>query len=132
MKSSRQCNAPPIAAPGVLVRCAVLLAAVPVLAGCTPDKPTALATCEKETLRFYSDLGGDDFMIACMEAKGYRFEVLPEDCDGKSRMAKQQACYVPTEWFAALLDGLGRPSKPKSATQTKADPGTAPETPLSR
>jgi hypothetical protein len=67
-------------------------------------------------------------MIACMDAKGYRFEVLPADCDGKSRMARQPACYVPSGWLAGFFDGLGRPSKPKADVQTKpAAPGPKPE-----
>ena len=102
---------------------AALCAALLTVAGCTPDKPTAIAMCENETMRFYSGLGGDDFMIACMEAKGYRFEVLPEDCDSRTRMVRQPSCYVPIGWLAAFLDGIGRPANPKptaSNTDVKA------------
>jgi hypothetical protein len=110
-----------------LMKRAVLLAAAIAITGCTPDKKADLATCEKETLRFYSDSSGDDFTIACMDARGYRFEVEPSDCDGKSRMVRQAACYVPENWFAAFLDGLGRPSKPTPAAEAKpAPPETKP------
>jgi hypothetical protein len=100
---------------------AILLAAAMTIAGCTPDKKADLATCEKETLRFFSDSTGDDFMIACMDAKGYRFDVEPVDCNGKSRMSRQPACFVPENWLAGFLDGLGRPSKPKSSAEVKSD-----------
>lgn len=100
---------------------AVLLAAAITIAGCTPDKKADVAACDKETLRFFSGSTGDEFMVACMDAKGYRFDVEPADCDGKSRMARQPACYVPENWFAGILDGLGRPSKPAPKADVKSD-----------
>jgi hypothetical protein len=106
--------------PAAGVRPAALVAVALALGGCTPDKPAALATCERETMRFYSGSAGDDFTVACMEAKGYRFDVLPEDCDSKTRMARQPACYVPVGWLAAFLDRLGRPSNASSTAQSKA------------
>ncbi len=93
--------------------CGALLAAVQ-LAGCSRSKTADLAACERETMRFYSDSGGDDFMIACMDARGYRFDVEPADCDGKSRMARQPACYVQEGWLAEFVDRLGRSTKPAS------------------
>lgn len=57
-------------------------------------KIQALAACDQETLRFYSDLSGDDFLIACMEARGYRFDVTSTDCNSRGRMSKQAACYA--------------------------------------
>jgi hypothetical protein len=115
MSRSLQPTARPIRSTAAVVKSAALFAAMLAAAGCTPSKSSELATCEKETLRFYSDTTGDDFMIACMDAKGYRFDVEPADCDGQSRMARQQACYVPVGWLAEFLDGLNRPSKPSSA-----------------
>src|SRR3954469_9968813 len=118
MRQPRRPSSPSVAPPGITVNSAVLLAAVLGLAGCTPEKSADLATCEKETLRFFSGSAGDEFTIACMDAKGYRFEVLPADCDGKSRMARQPACYVPSGWLAEFFDGLGRRPKPKADGQT--------------
>ena len=81
------------------------------LLGCTPDKAHNTAACETETLRFYSVGSGDDFMIQCMGAKGYEFDVRPTECDSRTRMVMQQACYRPVGWGARLLDTIGWPSK---------------------
>jgi hypothetical protein len=127
MRERRQQRFPAAVSLGVVARAAALIAVTAGLSSCTPDKSADLATCEKETLRFFSGSAGDEFTIACMDAKGYRFEVLPSDCDGKSRMARQPACYVPNGWLAGFFDGLGRPSKSKADAQTRPPaPGTKP------
>jgi hypothetical protein len=120
MSSSRQQT--PTTPLGVYAKRVALFAAVSIIAGCAPDKASNVAACQKETLRFYSDSTGDDFMIACMDAKGYRFDVEPTDCDSKSRMARQSSCYVPEGWLAEFLDGLARPpAKPAPAAEVKSD-----------
>jgi hypothetical protein len=98
-----------------------MIAAAVTIAGCTPDKKADLATCERETLRFYSDSTGDDFMVACMDVRGYRFDVTPADCDGKSRMARQAACYIPSGFVAGWVDWLRRPAKQPPAADVKRD-----------
>jgi hypothetical protein len=104
-----------------MMRLTVLIAAASAMTGCTGDKQADVAACENETLRFFSDSHGDDFMVACMDAKGYRFDIEPVDCDGKSRMTHQAACYVPEGWLAGFLDEFGRPAKRTPTADVKSD-----------
>ena len=78
-----------------------------------PDKASDTRICEAETLRFYSVGSGERFMLECMNAKGYEFDVMPEDCESRTRMVMQPACYTPNTLGAKLLDRLARPSKHK-------------------
>src|SRR4051812_6328046 len=78
----------------------ILTGAATILVGCTEAKTNDMAACEQQTLRFYSDASGDNFMIACMDARGYRFDVEPDDCDSKTRMVMQPSCYTPQGWVA--------------------------------
>ena len=76
-----------------------------------PDKASDIKICESETLRFYSVGSGERFMKECMLAKGYEFDVMPEDCESGTRMVMQPACYTPNAFGAKVLDRLRRPSK---------------------
>jgi hypothetical protein len=78
------------------------------LIGCTEPKANDTAACEQQTLRFFSDATGDNFMVACMEAKGYRFDVEPTECDSKTRMAVQPSCYTPQGWLSEIIDSWER------------------------
>ena len=93
------------------------------LGGCLPDQSKAsdVAACQIEadrfyqgyTDRFYQGYNGVDvnnprsqYIIECMAAKGYDFEISPADCDGKRALATQPACYAPQSWMAWIADRL--------------------------
>jgi hypothetical protein len=75
--------------------------------GCSPNKAQDTTACEMQTLRFYAAGSGDDFMIQCMAAKGYEFDVLPEECDNRTRMVMQSACYKRLSWTVKFGEALG-------------------------
>ena len=75
------------------------------VAGCVPDRGQQLAECGKEADRFlqaYQSINPDDprseYIIECMAAKGYNFNVLSVDCDSKRPFPVQPACYELTGW----------------------------------
>ena len=88
----------------------VLLVAI-TLGGCLPDQAKDVAACQTEADRFYKTyhaVGVDDprgqYIIACMAAKGYDFDISPEDCDGRHPLPTQSACYAPNSWLALIID----------------------------
>jgi hypothetical protein len=98
-------------------RAAVLLAAI-VLAGCLPDQAKDMAVCQSEVMRFYPtyvasnpDDPGTRYIIGCMAAKGYDFEVAAADCDSRYPLPTQAACYRPQGWLARVIDQFRRPAK---------------------
>ena len=74
-----------------------------------------LADCQIEADRFFPTfrpLDTDDprsqYIIECMESKGYDLDVLPKDCDSKRPFAIQSACYRSDSWLNSILDSIGR------------------------
>src|SRR5216683_1775302 len=85
------------------------------LGGCLPDqvKASDIAACQTEADRFYEGYNGIDvnnprsqYIIECMAAKGYDFEISPAACDGRRSLATQPACYAPQGWMAWIADRL--------------------------
>jgi hypothetical protein len=85
------------------------------LGGCLPDQVKAkdVAVCQIEADRFYQGHNDIDvnnprsqYIIECMAAKGYDFEISPADCDGRRALATQPACYAPQNWMAWNADRL--------------------------
>jgi len=85
----------------------IILLLATTVGGCLPDRATNdVATCRTEADRFYStperiDAGDprSQFIIGCMAARGYDFTISPADCDGRSPMPSQAACYQSKSWL---------------------------------
>jgi len=104
-------------ASGQMKRTVVLLVAI-TLGGCLPDRAKDVAACRLEADRFYQvyqdvDVGNprSQYIIACMAAKGYDFDVSPADCDSRHALPAQSACYTPNGWLAWLIDQFRRALK---------------------
>ena len=89
----------------------VCLLAAFMLAGCVPDKPKDLAACQTEADRFYSrHLAVDPaapaarYIIECMAAKGYDFEIEPAACNSRYPLPTQSTCYKSNNWLAGIID----------------------------
>ena len=85
------------------------------LGGCLPDQVKAkdVAACRIEADRFYQGYNDievnnprSQYIIECMAAKGYDFEISPADCDGKRPLVTQPACYSSHGWIARIADRL--------------------------
>jgi hypothetical protein len=94
---------------------ALALLAVLSLGGCLPNQAKDVVDCQTEASRFYQTYHAVDvsdpssqYIIACMDSKGYDFTVLPADCDSHHPLPTQAACYTPSNWLAADIDQLGR------------------------
>jgi hypothetical protein len=83
------------------------------MGGCLPDqvKTKDVAACRIEADRFYQGYNAVDvnnprsrYIIACMAAKGYDFDVSPADCDSRHPLATQPTCYLSNDWFAWLIN----------------------------
>jgi hypothetical protein len=88
----------------------VLLAAIS-LGGCLPDQAKDVAVCRTEADRFYQAYNAIDadnprsrYIIACMAAKGYDFDVSPADCDSRHALPTQAACYKSNSWLGWTVD----------------------------
>ena len=82
-----------------------------ILAGCVPDKPKDLAACQTESDRFYSRYLAVDpaapaarYIIECMAAKGYDFEIEPAACNSRYPLPTQSTCYKSNNWLAGIID----------------------------
>ena len=89
----------------------ILIAAV--ITGCSPEKRNDVSLCQKDGDRFYQGYQAGDvdnprsrYIISCMAAKGYEFDISPADCDSKRPLATQSTCYVSSSWAARSLDRL--------------------------
>ena len=98
----------------------VALLLVVVLGGCLPDQSEDMTACKAEVMRFYPgyiaanpDDPGTRYIIGCMAAKGYDFEVTPADCSSRDPLATQPACYTPRSWPAWVIDRFRRAVKSK-------------------
>ena len=76
-----------------------------------------MAVCQSEVMRFYPtymasnlDDPGTRYIIGCMAAKGYQFEVAAADCNSRYPLPTQPACYTPQGWLAGLIDRWSRPA----------------------
>jgi hypothetical protein len=94
-------------------RIILLVAAAIALAGCAPDRTKDLAACGTNADRFYQrykSKGVDDprsqFIIGCMTAKGYQFDISPANCDSRYPLASQPTCYAPESWLNVIVDRL--------------------------
>lgn len=95
------------------VSAVVIIALIPILTGCWPDREKTLSDCEKESDRFFTVFRADDpdnprsqYIIGCMGAKGYDFAVAPKNCDNRYPLSTQAACYVPNDWQGWIVDQL--------------------------
>ena len=99
-------------------RKAILLLAL-ALAGCLPDQGKDVAACEAESRRFFPTFRTADpddpasrYIVECMAAKGYEFDVDQADCNSAHVLSTQGACYVPQNWLAQVYDQARRRLKP--------------------
>jgi hypothetical protein len=82
------------------MRKALLLPLLLFLSGCSETRDREVAACRLEAMKTYPNESGpyslnmDAFIETCMESKGYRFNVHPEDC-GHGDLHEDPACY---EW----------------------------------
>ena len=81
------------------------------LANCSSGKGQDLAACRTDADRFFQGYRDDDaanprgrYIVACMAAKGYEFDVSPTNCDSGRALLTQQACYVSSSWITRLFD----------------------------
>jgi hypothetical protein len=97
---------------GRQMRLAVGLFVTLLLGGCLPDqaKSTDVTACRDEADRFYQAYNNADmnnprskYIVACMAAKGYIFEVSPADCDSRHALVTQSTCYVSKSWIAWIF-----------------------------
>ena len=88
------------------------------LGGCLSDqgKASDVAACQLEADRFYQGHNSIDvnnprnqYIIECMAAKGYDFEISPADCDGRRPVVTQSACYARNSWMTWIADRLRDP-----------------------
>jgi hypothetical protein len=92
-------------------RFAVLLLVWP-LAGCFEDQQKQVATCELAAIKTYPDeqlvVGGhvEHYIISCMAAHGYNWDIHHKRCDVTNAMAKNPYCYVPSGKLAQLVYSL--------------------------
>jgi hypothetical protein len=85
------------------------------LCACLSDgaKSKEMAACQNEADRFYQTYNNADvdnprarYIIACMVAKGYKFEVSRADCDSHYPLVIQSGCYSSQSWITGPLDWL--------------------------
>jgi len=88
----------------------VLLLVAFAVAGCLPDQAKDVAACRIEADRFYQGYNTVDvnnprsqYVIACMVAKGYDFDVSPAACDSRHPLPTQPTCYTSSNWLAWIL-----------------------------
>lgn len=80
------------------------------LGGCLPDKINDVASCQMQADRFFplpsadADSPRSQYIIACMAAKGYDFDIEPADCDSRHSLTAQATCYSPVNWFIRKAD----------------------------
>jgi hypothetical protein len=92
----------------------VLLVAFTV-GGCLPDQGTAknMTACQVGADRFYQGYNTFDvnnprsqYIIACMAAKGYDFDISSADCNSRRPLTTQRTCYVSSNWLARIIDKM--------------------------
>jgi len=94
--------------------CEVVLLLAFTAGGCLPNQVTEKITlCRMEADRFYEGYNTADvnnprsqYIIACMAAKGYDFDVSSADCDSRRPLTTQPACYIPNNWLAWIVDKI--------------------------
>ena len=92
----------------------VLLAAL-ALGGCMQHQAKDVAACQAEADRFYRDESNtfdaysprDKYIIGCMAAKGYNFDISPADCDSRRPLSTQPTCYTSNGLLAWIIDKFG-------------------------
>src|SRR5262249_50281827 len=82
-----------------------------VVGGCLPNQAKEVATCRREADRFFQGYGSVDvndprsqYIVACMAARGYDFDISPADCDSRHALSTQSTCYVPNGWLASTFN----------------------------
>jgi hypothetical protein len=93
-------------------RAIVLLIAI-TLGGCLQDQTKEIAACRLEADRFFQgyttadvDNPRSQYIIACMAAKGYDFDISPADCDSRHPLPTQPTCYTPSSWLGWIISQL--------------------------
>jgi hypothetical protein len=93
------------------MRQAVLWAALIGLGGCSPDRDKTLIDCQKDADRFFQGSQADDpenprsqYIIGCMAANDYDFNVEPKHCDSRFPFSTQAACYTSKNWIDRIMD----------------------------
>lgn len=83
--------------------------------GCLPNQVTEknVTACRMQADRFYEGYNIADvnnprsqYIIACMAAKGYDFDISSADCDSRRPLTTQPACYIPKNWLAWIVDKI--------------------------
>jgi len=92
------------------MRQAILLVALIGLGGCLPDRDKTLIDCQKDADRFFQGSQADDpenprsqYIIGCMAANGYDFNVEPKHCDSRFAFPIQTACYTSKNWLDRII-----------------------------
>lgn len=95
------------------MRVIVLILLMIVAEGCSPGKQNDLHACRMDADRFYQGYQADDvdnprsrYIISCMAAKGYEFDISSVDCDSKHSLPTQSTCYVSAGWAGRILERL--------------------------
>jgi hypothetical protein len=97
---------------------AIVFLLVITLAGCFPDQVRDMADCKSQVIRFYPgyiaanlDDPGTRYIIGCMVAKGYDFDVTAANCNSRDPLPTQPACYAPQKWLPWAIDRFRRAVK---------------------
>ena len=79
--------------------------------GCLPDQAKEVTTCRMEADRFFRGYNSADvnnprsqYIVACMAAKGYDFDISPANCDSRHTLSTQPTCYVPNGWLGSIFN----------------------------
>lgn len=93
------------------LQCAMLFAIAFGLTACSSEKVADLTTCGTEADRFFQGYRADDvnnprsqYIIECMAAKGYEFDISSTSCDSRHSLPTQSACYVSAGWLARIIN----------------------------
>jgi hypothetical protein len=82
-----------------------------IVGGCSRQPTLDVATCRTEADRFYQAFNAVDadsprgrYIIACMAAKRYDFDVGQADCDSRHPLPTQPTCYARNGWLDWIID----------------------------
>jgi hypothetical protein len=93
----------------------VFLAAINsvVFGGCSLDSTKDAAFCKAKADRFYQghltvdiDNPRSQYIIGCMVAKGYDFDISQADCDSRHPLPTQPTCYTSGNWLGWSIGHL--------------------------
>jgi hypothetical protein len=88
-----------------------LLLMLIIVGGCSRQPTLDVAACRTEADRFYQAYNAVDadsprgrYIIACMAAKRYDFDVGQADCDSRHPLPTQPTCYARNGWLDWIID----------------------------